>query len=266
MVGIITAAAVVGGVGLIIGLFLGFFGEKFKVEVDERETKVRAELPGNNCGGCGFPGCDGLAAAIVKGEAPTNGCPVGGPDVAKKISAIMGTKSADSVRMTAFVKCMGDCDKSSRAYNYDGVKDCGVASFMQNGGDKTCTYGCLGYGSCKKACPFGAIEIVNGIAKVDEEKCKACGKCVAVCPRHLIEFVPYDSDIRVSCSSKDKGVDVKKACTVGCIGCSMCQRDCPVDAIKVENFLAHIDYDACVGCGLCERKCPAKCITSKETR
>lgn len=266
MVGIITAAAVVGGVGLIIGLFLGFSGEKFKVEVDERETKVRAELPGNNCGGCGFPGCDGLAAAIVKGEAPTNACPVGGPAAAKKISAIMGTESADTVRKTAFVKCMGDCDKSARAYHYDGVKDCGVASFMQNGGDKTCTYGCLGYGSCKKACPFGAIEIVNGIAKVDEEKCKACGKCVAACPRQLIELVPYDSDIRVSCSSKDKGVDVKKACTVGCIGCSMCQRDCPVDAVKVENFLAHIDYEVCAGCGLCERKCPAKCITSKETR
>ena len=266
MMGIITAAVIVGGVGLIIGLFLGFSGEKFKVEVDERETRVRAELPGNNCGGCGYPGCDGLAAAIVKGEAPVNGCPVGGTAVAEKIGAIMGAEVTESVRKTAFVKCNGDCDKSTKAYDYTGVQDCSVVSFMQNGGDKACTYGCLGYGSCKKACPFGAIEIVNGIARVDEEKCKACGKCVAVCPRHLIELVPYDSDMRVSCSSKDKGIDVKKACTVGCIGCGICQRDCPLDAIKVENFLAHIDYDACAGCGLCERKCPGKCITSKETR
>lgn len=266
MMGIIMAAVIVGGVGLIIGLFLGFSGEKFKVEADERETAVRAELPGNNCGGCGYPGCDGLAAAIVKGEAPVNGCPVGGAAVAEKIGAIMGAEVTETVRMTAFVKCNGDCDKSTKAYDYNGVQDCSVVSFMQNGGDKTCTYGCLGYGTCKKACPFGAIDIVNGIAKVDEEKCKACGKCVVACPRQLIELVPYDSDIRVSCSSRDKGIDVKKACTAGCIGCSICQRDCPLDAIKVENFLAHIDYDVCVGCGLCERKCPGKCITSKETR
>lgn len=266
MMGIVVAAAVVGGVGLLLGLFLGVAGEKFKVEVDEKETLVRAELPGNNCGGCGFPGCDGLAAAIAKGEAPVNGCPVGGEKVAAKIGKIMGAEVGASKRMTAFVKCNGDCDKSKKAYEYDGVLDCVAASFMQNGGDKACTYGCLGYGSCKKACPFGAIEIVNGIAKVDEEKCKACGKCVVTCPRQLIELVPYESDMRVACSSKDKGVDVKKACAVGCIGCSMCQRDCPLDAIKVENFLAHIDYDRCVGCGLCERKCPGKCITSKETR
>lgn len=266
MMGIVVAAAVVGGVGLLLGLFLGVAGEKFKVEVDEKETLVRAELPGNNCGGCGFPGCDGLAAAIAKGEAPVNGCPVGGEEVAAKIGKIMGAEVGASKRMTAFVKCNGDCDKAKKAYEYDGVLDCVTASFMQNGGDKACTYGCLGYGSCKKACPFGAIEIVNGIAKVDEEKCKACGKCVVTCPRQLIELVPYESDMRVACSSKDKGVDVKKACAVGCIGCSMCQRDCPLDAIKVENFLAHIDYDRCVGCGLCERKCPGKCITSKETR
>lgn len=178
----------------------------------------------------------------------------------------MGTKAEKTKRMTAFVKCNGDCDKTKRAYEYDGVKDCKAAALMQNGGDKLCTYGCLGFGSCKKACPFGAIEIINGIAKINEELCKACGKCVAECPKHIIELVPYDSDMRVTCSSHDKGVDVKKGCQVGCIGCSICQRDCPLDAVKVDNFLAHINYDVCVGCGLCERKCPAKCITSKETR
>lgn len=266
MTGIITAALVVGGVGLLIGIFLGVAGEKFKVVTDERETLVRGELPGNNCGGCGYPGCDGLAAAIVKGEAPVNACPVGGEPVAEKISAIMGTKAVKTKRMTAFVKCNGDCDKTKRAYEYNGVKDCKAAAFMQNGGDKLCTYGCLGYGSCKKACPFGAIEIINGIAKINEELCKACGKCVAECPKHIIELVPYDSDMRVTCSSHDRGIDVKKSCQAGCIGCSMCQRDCPLDAVKVDNFLAHIDYDVCVGCGLCERKCPAKCITSRETR
>ncbi len=63
---IIFAAVVVGGVGILIGFFLGVSGEKFKVEVDEREVAVTEALPGNNCGGCGYAGCSGLAAAIVK--------------------------------------------------------------------------------------------------------------------------------------------------------------------------------------------------------
>ena len=263
MTGIIIAAAIVGGVGLILGLFLGFSGEKFKVEVDERETLVRGELPGNNCGGCGYPGCDGLAAAIVKGEAAVNGCPVGGAAVAEKIAAIMGAEVGESVRMTAFVKCNGDCDKATRAYDYNGVQDCSVVSFMQNGGDKTCTYGCLGYGSCKKACPFGAIEIINGIAVVDKDKCKACGKCVATCPRHLIELIPYDATVKVKCNSHDKGVDVKKGCQVGCIGCTLCTKQCESGAITVDNFLAHIDYEKCTSCGKCMEKCPGKCIVSE---
>ena len=66
--GIVIAAVLVGGVGLFIGVFLGLAGKKFAVEVDEKEVAVREQLPGNNCGGCGYPGCDGLAAAIAKGE------------------------------------------------------------------------------------------------------------------------------------------------------------------------------------------------------
>ena len=56
MTGVIIAAAIVGGTGIIIGLFLGISGEKLKVEVDEKEVAVREALPGNNCGGCGYPG------------------------------------------------------------------------------------------------------------------------------------------------------------------------------------------------------------------
>ena len=95
--GIIIAAVLVGGVGLFIGLFLGVAGKKFEVEVNEKEIQVREELPGNNCGGCGYPGCDGLAAAIAKGEAPVNACPVGGSAAAAKIAAIMGQEAGEAV-------------------------------------------------------------------------------------------------------------------------------------------------------------------------
>lgn len=258
--GIVIAAVLVGGVGLFIGVFLGVAGKKFAVEVDEKEIQVREQLPGNNCGGCGFPGCDGLAAAIAKGEAPVNACPVGGASAAAKIAEVMGQEVGDTVRMSAFVKCGGDCEKSTVNYAYTGVEDCKMASIMQGGGAKACSFGCLGYGSCVKACPFDAVHIVNGIAVVDKEACKACGKCVAACPKHLIELIPYEQEHAVACSSREKGKAVMNACKVGCIACKKCERECPAQAIAIEDNLARIDSEKCTNCGKCKEACPRKII------
>lgn len=258
--GILTATLLIGGIGLFIGLFLGAAAIKFKVEVDEKEEAVLEALPGNNCGGCGFPGCSGLAAAIAKGEAPVNACPVGGEPVGKVIAQIMGVEAEETERMVAFVHCQGDCEKTKLDYEYTGIEDCRMLSFVPNGGAKSCNYGCLGYGSCVKACPFDAIHVENGIAVVDKEKCKACGKCIAVCPKNLISLVPYEAKHIVACSSKDKGPVTMKACTVGCIGCGICVKNCPSEAIKVENFHAIIDQEKCTGCGACKEKCPKKAI------
>ncbi len=260
MSGIIIAMLVVGGVGLFIGLFLGVAAIKFKVQVDEKEVAVLEALPGNNCGGCGYAGCSGLAAAIAKGEAAVNQCPVGGETVAKKISEIMGGEAGESRRMVAFVACQGDCDKAKVDYEYTGIEDCRMLSFVPNGGPKTCNYGCLGYGSCVQACPFDAIHVVKGVAVVDKEKCKACGKCVEACPKKLISLIPYDAPYQVACSSKDRGPVAMKACDVACIGCGLCKRNCPSEAIVVENFNARIDPEKCTGCGTCIEKCPKKSI------
>lgn len=259
--GIILAAVIVGGTGILIGFFLGIAGEKLKVEVDPREEAITEVLPGNNCGGCGYAGCSGLAAAIVKGEAEVGGCPVGGDPVAAKVAEIMGVEAGASVKKVAFVKCAGTCEKAKKDYEYYGEEDCAMLAFVPNGGPKSCNYGCLGFGNCVKECPFDAIHVVDGIAVVDKEACKACGKCVAACPKNLIEIVPYEAKQKVQCASKGKGKEVMAACSVGCIGCKLCEKNCPSEAITVTDNIAHIDYEKCTGCGICAEKCPKKIIT-----
>ena len=141
---IIAATILVAAVGLFIGVFLGAAGKKFAVEIDEKEVAIREALPGNNCGGCGYPGCDGLAAAIAKGEAPVNRCPVGGEPVGKIIAGIMGQAAVETARQVAHVKCSGTCEKAKEEYIYTGVEDCEMLPFVPNGGAKTCTYGFCG--------------------------------------------------------------------------------------------------------------------------
>jgi RnfABCDGE-type electron transport complex B subunit len=262
MQSIIIATLAVGVIGLIMGLLLITVDKKFKVEVDEKEVAVREYLPGNNCGACGFAGCDAMAAAIVKGEAPANGCPVGGEAVASKIANVLGVENEKSEKMVAFVKCAGDCEKVTQKCNYVGIHDC--ASAISSGlSPWACDYGCLGFGSCAAACPFGAISVVDGVACIDRTLCRACGKCVSACPKHLIELLPDKSPYAVACSNKDRGPAVKKVCSAGCIGCKLCEKQCESDAVHVEANVAHIDYEKCVGCGKCAEKCPAKIITKR---
>lgn len=258
--GIITATVIVAVVGIFVGLFLGVAGLKFKVTVNEKEEAVLAELPGNNCGGCGYAGCSGLAAAIAKGEAPPNACPVGGEPVGKRIAEIMGVEAQESVRQVACVACQGDCDKASQDYEYYGIEDCRMMSFVPGGGPKACNDGCLGFGTCVKVCPFDAIHVVNGVAVVDKDACKACKKCIAVCPKHLISLVPYDAEYTIACSSKARGAVTAKACATGCIGCGICVKNCSAQAVSVREFHAVIDQEKCTGCGTCAEKCPKKAI------
>lgn len=259
MVEIIIAVAVISGLGLIFGIGLSYAAKVFEVTVDERVTQVREVLPGANCGACGYTGCDNYADAVVEGGADTNMCPVGGSAVAGKIAVIMGVEAGEFNRTAARVLCNGRRSVSTEKYDYQGINSC-AAAVQLFGGHKSCVYGCLGHGDCMKACPFDAITMTGGIARVIEDRCKACEKCVAACPKGLIEMIDKTKKYSVMCRSKDKGAVTKKNCQVGCIGCKLCVKSCPTDAIHMEGTLAKIDYEKCTNCGECTKVCPTMAI------
>lgn len=259
---IITASAIVAAVGLIIAIVLSIAEKVFHVEVDEREEQVREHLGGNNCGACGYAGCDALAKAIVKGEASVNACPPAGQSGADAIAKIMGVEAEQTVRKVAYVNCSGTCDKRHSDYNYFGTRSCNSVKSTLGRGSMSCTYGCIGYGDCAEVCDQRAIRIIDGKSVVESELCVACGKCIKACVQNIIDFVPYDSKYAVRCSSSDRGKNVRINCDAGCIGCGLCAKNCPKDAIIIKNNVAKIDYEKCVGCGLCAKKCPAKVIVS----
>lgn len=259
MMEIIKPVIVLGSLGFLFGVLLSIASKIFEVKLDPLVGNILGVLPGANCGACGFPGCEGLATAIANGKAPTNGCTIGGPSVAQKVADLIGTEALASDRQVAVVRCNGTCEHAVNKYNYHGIKDCRYMAQI-GGGEKACSYGCLGCGTCKDVCAFGAIDMIDGVAVINKEKCVACNKCVEICPKKIIEMMPYKRHTVVKCASHDKGKFVKSACSVGCIGCKMCVKKCPKETIKFEDGLAHIDYSGCVDCKSCVKVCPTKAI------
>ena len=259
MKSILLSLLVLGVLGGIFGALLAYASKIFHVDVDPKVSEIRSCLAGANCGGCGYPGCDGYAAAVAAGKAPTNKCAAAGEEAAKKIATIMGV-SSDFEKVVAFVPCSG-CNAEKR-FIYNGPKDCRAAMLFGGKSNKSCTFACIGYGNCVEACKFDAMHIVDGIAQVDRDKCLGCGCCVDACPKNLVKLVVEKQKTQVTCSSKDKGAKVMKICDVGCIGCMKCQRECPAEAITVTDFLASIDPEKCTNCGHCAEICPRKIIST----
>lgn len=253
------------GLGILMGALLALASKLFAVQKDEKAEAIKECLPGANCGGCGFSGCEAYAAAVASGNAPVNKCAVGGSETSVKIAEIMGVEAGEQKRMRAQVMCSGTGEYARKKYIYEGIDDC-VAAAKIGGGDKLCKNGCIGLGTCVKACPFDAIVVENGVAVVDYSKCRGCGVCVSACPKGIIKLIPFDSKHWVGCMSVDDGKNTRLVCDVGCISCKICQKNCPSGAINVDNFVASIDYDKCTGCDICTDKCPRHIIWSGEVQ
>ncbi len=254
------AAIMIGGVGLFVGIFLAFASKVFAVEVNQKEQDIRDVLPGANCGACGYSGCNALAAAIARGDAPANACIVGQEPVANQIRWIVGGKSEGVVRNVAFVRCTGDCDSTFDRYDYSGPRTCAAVALAPEGGPKSCSFGCIGCGDCVSQCEFGALSIIRGVAVVDQEKCLDCRKCMKACPKNLIIEVPYYRASHIGCMNPMKGKAVTQNCKTGCISCGKCAKNCPAGAIDLSGGFPVIDYEKCTDCGACKDGCPRHCI------
>ena len=265
---ILTAVIVLGAIALIAAVILYVCSKKFAVKEDPRIAQVSAILPGANCGGCGFPGCSGMADALVKGAdaGSLDGlmCPVGGAEVMGQVADLLGMAIANTDPMVAVVRCNGTCELRPRMAEYDGLRTC-TAMNACGAGETGCGYGCLGCGDCVAACQFDAIHMnpETGLPEVDEDKCTACGACTKACPRHIIELRkkgPKGRRIYVSCMNKDKGAAAMKACKAACIGCGKCEKECKFEAITITNNLSYIDFNKCRMCKKCVEACPTHAI------
>ena len=263
---ILVPVLTLSGLGIVFGAGLAIAARKFCVETDPRLEKIYAKLPGANCGACGMPGCMGFAEALIQGTCTVERCAVMQEDERREIADILGVEAKTKVKTLAVLHCNGGSKRVKDKFIYTGERDC-VSANLSAGGPKECFYGCIGYGSCERVCPFGAITMnEEDLPVVNENKCTACGACVVVCPKKLFSLVPVSKAYGVRCKSLDLGKKVLEVCSAGCIACRKCEKACPTGAIKVINNLAVIDYNICDNRGECFKVCPTKAIARKEEK
>ncbi|MFO7923736.1 MAG: Fe-S cluster domain-containing protein [Bacteroidales bacterium] len=262
---VINSVIIVGAMGLAAAIILFMVAKRFHVVEDPRIEKVEEELPGANCGGCGYPGCRAFAEALVSADDISEmHCPVSNKESMKKIAAILGREMIEKEPLVAVVRCAGSPDKSHRTNIYDGASSCTIVSSLYTG-ETGCPFGCIGMGECVDACNFDAIHMnpETHLPEVTDDLCTACNACVVACPRNIIELRKKnkkDRKIFVSCINEEKGGVARKSCSVACIGCGKCVKVCPFEAITLENNLAYIDPDKCRLCRKCAPECPTNAI------
>jgi len=229
------------GLGSGFAVVLLIASVKLKVEVDPKIEQIHKALPNVDCGACGFAGCAQYAKAVSGNPGLLGKCAPGGPETAGKIAGILNLQISDSGPVERpIIRCRAKGSDKTVFGQYQGIPTCTAANALAN--VQACKFGCLGFGDCTWACQFDALEMVDGLATVDYEKCTGCGACSRACPRNLIEMVPFrcENMMTVACSSKESGKSTRGMCKVGCIGCGICVKKS--EQFVVEDNLARLGY------------------------
>ena len=248
------------GLGLVCACILAAASKIFYVKENPKVAAALELLPGANCGGCGFAGCEGYAKAVVTDPSiPANRCCASPKEAIVALGELTGKTVAEAEPLISMRRCDVNNGKVVQRYVYHGIPSCAAASVIR-GGTNTCSWSCLGFGDCVQTCPFGAMKIVDDIACVDIKRCTGCGLCVKACPRKILELVPLRARTCIPCNSRDKGKQVMDVCKAGCIKCGRCVKTCPAKAISIEDGRIEINQKMCLEYGPdCEQACIKAC-------
>ena len=240
MSSLVIAAGVLGVLGILLTTAL-MLGQRFLAVAEDPRIRVLEEaLPGNNCGACGFPGCQGFAEALTTGAAQPGQCTVSSSLMKERIARFLETSVGQIEQRVARLACAGGDNVSRPQARYLGPASCAAASLV-GGGGRSCAWGCIGYGDCVEACTFDAIRLnAHSLPIVDESACTACGDCLPACPKDLFSLEPANDHLWVTCRNPEEGNVLTDACQVACTACSKCAFDAP-EVIRMQDNLPVID-------------------------
>lgn len=257
---VLSSILTLAGLGFVAAVLLAVASKVFHVDEDPRVGAVMDVLPGANCGGCGYAGCEGYAIAVVNvPSVGANLCVAGGADLSQAVGELTGKAVADSEPLITFRRCDKIVGKVQKRYTYHGMSSCASAATLGQGAD-ACPHSCLGLGDCVASCPFDALYIENDLVMVRKNLCTGCGKCVQECPRTVLELIPRRARVTITCSTRDKLKAVMDVCGVGCIQCGKCVKACPAGAISSKNSRMVIDQEKCLAYGAdCHESCSTAC-------
>lgn len=245
------------GLGLAAATVLAVASQVFHVEEDPRVEAVVDALPGANCGGCGYAGCEGYAIAVVNDAGiAANLCVAGGAEISIAVGELTGKVVAAAEPLLSFRRCDKVAGNVALRYEYQGMPSCAAATLLASGAD-LCSWSCLGYGDCAQMCPFDAMTVVDKMVQVNPRKCTGCGLCVKVCPRNSLELIPTRARVAVFCATKDKLRAVMEICDTGCINCGKCIKSCPAQAVSNIDGRIEVNQKKCLAYG---PDCAEACI------
>jgi len=163
----LLAILILGGVGLVFGVFIAIANKRLWVWEDPRIDIVAQMLPNANCGACGLPGCRAFAEQAVEGKVTPAQCTVSGQAAREQIASYLGVDAGEAVKNVARLLCAGGSDVARYQAEYRGLPTCAAAAAVAGGG-KDCAWGCLGLADCERVCDFDAIEMSEtGLPVVD---------------------------------------------------------------------------------------------------